>query len=48
MKHFFPLLLLFTTTLYASDYTVYGPQGGLSMTVTLRTISMCKKILVRW
>lgn len=35
MKRFFPLLLVFTTTLYASDYTVYGPQGGLSMTVTL-------------
>ena len=30
-----PLLLLFSTILYAGDYTVYGPQGGLSMTVTL-------------
>lgn len=30
-----PLLLLFSTVLYAGDYTVHGPQGGLSMTVTL-------------
>ena len=29
------LLALLTTMLYAKDYQVYGPQGGLTMTVTL-------------
>ena len=28
-------LALLTTMLYAKDYQVYGPQGGLAMTVTL-------------
>ena len=36
MKTFITLLLvLFSTALFAKDYQVYGPQGGLAMTVTL-------------